>query len=201
LVYLRLFGIFCGHFIYFIVIWYIFPVLICCIKKNLATLPRIPHFVRTAVEQNNFFWLSFLYNPKSRYSYKPNIPTYTCLIYSKVWISETCTPLYVDYQQMYILSEPRCHWKNHTYNKFNLTQSYPSLSQEVKVASFRGDGYVELASQPLRIETSIGFSFRTLAPEGLILLSTFQGQPNGDLVSHWGQFLTTWFAQRSKVCP
>ena len=49
--------------------------------------------------------------------------------------------------------------------------------------SFRGDGYVELTSQPLRSESSFGFSFRTLASEGLLLLSTFQGQANGDLVN------------------
>ena len=52
------------------------------------------------------------------------------------------------------------------------------------MASFRGDGYVELVSQPLRSEASFGFSFRTLAPDGLILLSTYQGQSSGgDLVS------------------
>jgi hypothetical protein len=40
------FGVFYGHLIYivycyleyFVVIWYIFPVLVCCTKKNLATL-------------------------------------------------------------------------------------------------------------------------------------------------------------------
>ncbi len=55
--------------------------------------------------------------------------------------------------------------------------------QEMQSVSFRGDGYVELTSQPLRSESSFGFSFRTLASEGLLLLSTFQGQANGDLVS------------------
>jgi hypothetical protein len=34
------FGIFCGNLVYFMVIWYIFPVLVCCTKKNLATLVR-----------------------------------------------------------------------------------------------------------------------------------------------------------------
>jgi hypothetical protein len=28
----------CCHLVYFLVIWYIFPVLVCCTKKNLATL-------------------------------------------------------------------------------------------------------------------------------------------------------------------
>jgi hypothetical protein len=31
------FGLFCSHLVYFMVIWYIFPVLLCCTKKNLAT--------------------------------------------------------------------------------------------------------------------------------------------------------------------
>jgi hypothetical protein len=31
-------GIFYGHLAYFVAIWYIFPVLVCCTKKNLATL-------------------------------------------------------------------------------------------------------------------------------------------------------------------
>jgi hypothetical protein len=35
---LQPFGIFYGHLVYFVVIWYIFTVLGCCTKKNLATL-------------------------------------------------------------------------------------------------------------------------------------------------------------------
>jgi hypothetical protein len=35
---LRPIGIFYGHLVYFLVVWYIFPVLVCCTKKNLATL-------------------------------------------------------------------------------------------------------------------------------------------------------------------
>jgi hypothetical protein len=38
--YLWLFGIFCGHWVYSKFIWYIVPVLVCCTKKNLATLIR-----------------------------------------------------------------------------------------------------------------------------------------------------------------
>jgi hypothetical protein len=26
-----------GHLVHFMAVWYIFPVLVCCIKKNLAT--------------------------------------------------------------------------------------------------------------------------------------------------------------------
>jgi hypothetical protein len=32
------FGRFCGHLVHYLVIWHIFPVLVCCDKKNLATL-------------------------------------------------------------------------------------------------------------------------------------------------------------------
>jgi hypothetical protein len=32
------FGLFYGHLVYFMVVWYIFTVLVCCTKKNLATL-------------------------------------------------------------------------------------------------------------------------------------------------------------------
>jgi hypothetical protein len=46
---LRPFGLFCGHLVYFVAIWYIlwpfgifFHVLVCCTKKNLATLDRFP---------------------------------------------------------------------------------------------------------------------------------------------------------------
>jgi hypothetical protein len=69
-----------------------------------------------------------------------------------------------------------------------ISQSFKFFLQfkEIKSVSFRGDGYVELTSQPLRSESSFGFSFRTLAEQGLLILSTFQGQPNGDLVSQKG---------------
>jgi hypothetical protein len=35
---LQPFGIFDGPVVYFVVIWYIFPVLDCCAEKNMATL-------------------------------------------------------------------------------------------------------------------------------------------------------------------
>jgi hypothetical protein len=35
---LRTFGIFCDHFVHFVLIWYIFPVLVSCTMENLATL-------------------------------------------------------------------------------------------------------------------------------------------------------------------
>jgi hypothetical protein len=37
-VYLRPNGIFYGHLVHFVVIWYIFPVLVCCTEENMATL-------------------------------------------------------------------------------------------------------------------------------------------------------------------
>jgi hypothetical protein len=41
------FSIFYGHLVYFVEIWYIFLVLVCCNKKNLATLLSI--FIDTAL--------------------------------------------------------------------------------------------------------------------------------------------------------
>jgi hypothetical protein len=44
----HLFGLFCCHLVYFVAVWYIswlfgifLPVLVCCNKKNLATLTTI----------------------------------------------------------------------------------------------------------------------------------------------------------------
>jgi hypothetical protein len=39
--YVRPFSLFCGHLVYFMVIWYIFPVLVFCTNENLATLVRV----------------------------------------------------------------------------------------------------------------------------------------------------------------
>jgi hypothetical protein len=36
------FGIFYSNWVYFCVIWCIFPNLVCCTKKNLATLHDVP---------------------------------------------------------------------------------------------------------------------------------------------------------------
>jgi hypothetical protein len=38
---LWIFGIFCDHLLDIVLIWYIFPVLVSCTKKNLATLTRL----------------------------------------------------------------------------------------------------------------------------------------------------------------
>ncbi|GFU33502.1 laminin subunit alpha-1 [Nephila pilipes] len=46
----------------------------------------------------------------------------------------------------------------------------------LKVATFKGDGYIELSGQPLPLESSITFSFLTPQSDGLLLVSTFKGQ-------------------------
>jgi hypothetical protein len=48
---LRLFGILCGHLVYFRVIWYIIPVLVCCTKINLATLDTVSRVTPPTVSE------------------------------------------------------------------------------------------------------------------------------------------------------
>jgi hypothetical protein len=43
-------GILYGHMVHFVVIWYIYPVLVCCTEKNLATL----HATRSKLSQMLF---------------------------------------------------------------------------------------------------------------------------------------------------
>jgi hypothetical protein len=50
---LQPFDIFYGHLVYFVVIWYIFPMLIYCSEKNLATL--INTYLDTSIEVTAFF--------------------------------------------------------------------------------------------------------------------------------------------------
>ena len=45
--------------------------------------------------------------------------------------------------------------------------------QLMKTAGFHGEGYVELDSRPLRKNATLGFTFKTAVPNGLLLLSTF----------------------------
>jgi hypothetical protein len=40
--------VFCSHLVYCMVFWYIFPVLVCCAKKDLATLEKR----RAAIKMN-----------------------------------------------------------------------------------------------------------------------------------------------------
>ncbi len=57
-------------------------------------------------------------------------------------------------------------------------------SQIVKPVSFEGDGFLELDSQPLRSNSSLGFSFRTNHGDGVLVLSTFAGkEQSGDSYS------------------
>ncbi len=71
--------------------------------------------------------------------------------------------------------EPHCEFKVGL-NDGNCNQTMPSLGpfQPINVASFRGDGVLEISSQPLTTSSTFGFGFRTIAQEGLLLLSTFQ---------------------------
>jgi hypothetical protein len=45
------FGTFCDNLVHFVIIWYIFPVLVCCTEKNLATLLEglLAHILQIAV--------------------------------------------------------------------------------------------------------------------------------------------------------
>ncbi|KAG8183116.1 hypothetical protein JTE90_024425 [Oedothorax gibbosus] len=49
-------------------------------------------------------------------------------------------------------------------------------NRPLKVAAFKGDGFLELNGQSLPLESSISFSFMTKQTDGLLLLSTFKGQ-------------------------
>ena len=51
----------------------------------------------------------------------------------------------------------------------------------IKSVSFGGQGHVEVKSQSLRSDSSFGFTFRSSASDGLLILSTFLGQPSGHL--------------------
>jgi hypothetical protein len=53
---LRSFVIFYGHFVKFVVIWYIFPILVFCNKKNLATLRLGQHVSRTSIKHVQQQW-------------------------------------------------------------------------------------------------------------------------------------------------
>ena len=57
-----------------------------------------------------------------------------------------------------------------------LVANFLSFLQPISFASFEGDGYLELNSQPLRENSALGLSFQTDREDGLLLLSTFQGQ-------------------------
>lgn len=45
----------------------------------------------------------------------------------------------------------------------------------IPVVSFDGNGMLEIASQNLKVNSTFGLGFRTVQPDGLLLLSTFQG--------------------------
>lgn len=51
------------------------------------------------------------------------------------------------------------------------------LDKPIRVASFRGDGFLELDGQTLNERTEFSFTFKTPRKSGILLLSTFEGQP------------------------
>jgi hypothetical protein len=68
---LRPVGKFCGRLVYFMVIWYIFPSLVCCTQKNVATLfwirqsltldqQWLPDLFLDVAEMRNHFYLLLL---------------------------------------------------------------------------------------------------------------------------------------------
>ena len=68
---------------------------------------------------------------------------------------------------------------------------YPQL---MKTAGFHGDGYVELNSRRLKKTATFGFTFKTAAPNGLLMLSTFASKVRCNPASpHWlTESLTNW---------
>ena len=63
----------------------------------------------------------------------------------------------------------------------------------MKTAGFHGEGYVELNSRRLRKTATVGFTFKTAAPSGLLMLSTFATKVGpvgrwagcGEMVDDW----------------
>jgi len=55
----------------------------------------------------------------------------------------------------------------------------------IKSVSFNGRGHIEVKSHPLRQDSSFGFTFLTSQSDCLLALSTFLGQPSGDLADFY----------------
>jgi len=55
----------------------------------------------------------------------------------------------------------------------------------LKTVSFDGNGHIEVKSQPLRKDSSFGFSFITRQSDALMALSTFLGKPSGTLADFY----------------
>ncbi|KAH9420223.1 Laminin subunit alpha-2 [Dermatophagoides pteronyssinus] len=51
------------------------------------------------------------------------------------------------------------------------------MEKPIRVASFFGEGYLELDGQPLTDHAEFSFTFKTPRPHGVLLLSTFEGLP------------------------
>ena len=55
----------------------------------------------------------------------------------------------------------------------------------LKTVSFNGNGHIEVKSQPLRKDSSFGFTFKSQQPDALVAISTFLGKPSGDLADFY----------------
>ena len=72
---------------------------------------------------------------------------------------------------------------NPLYTEYGIINPYygvvPSCENRIlKVASFGGKGHMEVKSQPLRRDSSFGFTFKTTQEDGLMAISTFLGKPS-----------------------
>ena len=65
----------------------------------------------------------------------------------------------------------------------------------LKTASFSGAGHIEVKSQPLRKDSSFGFTFKSKQPDALLGISTFLGKPAGDLADFYSVSSLTFCCQ------
>ena len=79
---------------------------------------------------------------------------------------------------------------NPLYTEYGIINPYygviPSCENSIlKVASFGGNGHMEVKSQSLRKDSSFGFTFKTRQQDALITISTFIGKAAGDLADYF----------------
>merc|ERR1719474_229087 len=55
----------------------------------------------------------------------------------------------------------------------------------LKSVGFSGQGHIEVKSQPLRKNSSFGFSLKTRQENAVLALSTFLGQPSGNIADFY----------------
>jgi len=81
------------------------------------------------------------------------------------------------------------------YTEYGIINPYygvtPTCDNKIlKVASFKGDGHMEVKSQTLRRDSSFSFTFKTEQENGLLALSSFLGKSSGDLADFYSVSLT-----------